>query len=234
MKASVILATYNEKENIVKLSRAIMKIMRKAKIDYEIIVVDDNSPDRTANAARKAFGKNKKIKLIIRKNERGLGTAVGRGVKEANGNVIVFMDTDFSHNPEQIPELVKLTNKYDIVNASRYEKGGGFNTKIYRKIATKIMKIYISLLLQLNINDYTNGFFAARKVIIDKLEHERIFYGYGDYYFRFFYAASKKGARIKEIPTYYKFRKEGQSKTNILNHGIQYALAAIKLRLGLY
>lgn len=232
MKTSVILATYKERDNIVKLIDAILKSFKKRKMEVEAIVVDDNSPDGTAEAVRKAYGKNKRVKLIVRKDEKGLGTAVGRGVKEATGEVIVFMDTDFSHDPSQIPSMVKLTDKYEIVSGSRYEKGGGLETKGYRKIAANIMRIYISLVLQLRIKDYTNGFFAMRKSVLDKLNHNKIFYGYGDYYFRLYYYASKEGAKIKEVPAFYKFRKEGVSKTNIIKHGWQYIISAIKLRLG--
>ena len=230
MKASVVLATYKERGNIVKLIKTIFSEFKKNKMNCEVVVVDDNSPDGTADAVRKFFKKNKNVKLIVRKNERGLGTAVGRGIKESKGDVIVLMDSDFSHDPKQIPHMAKLTDKYEIVSGSRYEKGGGLNTKFYRKLAASIMRIYITLLLQMKIKDYTNGFIAIRKSVLNKLDHSKIFYGYGDYYFRLYYFASKKGARIKEVPAYYKFREKGQSKTNILKHGMQYALAAIKLR----
>lgn len=234
LNASIILATYNEKENIVKLIKELLKICKDNKLNTEIIVVDDNSPDGTAQAVKKAFLRNKKVKLIVRKNERGLGTAVGTSVKKATGNVILFMDADFSHDPKDAPRLIKLTKDYDIVSGSRHMKGGGMKSTPYRKFASlagKLAgKLYIGLILGLNITDYTNGYFAIRKSILDKLDPKKIFYGYGDYYFRLFYYAIKKGAQIKEIPVFYKLRESGESKTNFLNHGMQYIVAGLKLR----
>lgn len=233
MKVSVILATYKEKENIAKLISAILNAFRHEKNVCEIIVVDDNSPDGTAEAVRKAYGRNKKVRLIVRKDEKGLGTAVRRGVEESKGDAIVFMDSDFSHDPNQIPEMARLVDKHGIVSGSRYEKGGGIETSFYRKMATKMMKLYMNVILRLNIKDYTNGFFIVKRSVLEKLDYERIFYGYGDYYFRLYYYASKKGIKIKEIPTHYKFREEGVSKTNIIKHGWQYITSALKLRLGI-
>lgn len=234
MKASIVLATYKEKENIVKLIKSILESCKKEKINCEIIVVDDNSPDGTADAVRKAYGKNKSVKLIVRTNEKGLGTAVGRGVKESIGDVVVFMDSDFSHDPKEIPKLIKLIKKYDIVNGSRHIKGGGMQSTGLRKIASKAARIagtlYIGLVLGVKLTDYTNGYFVVRKSILNKLNQKKIFHGYGDYYFRLFYHAKKKGATIREIPVHYKFREEGESKTNFLKHGMQYALAGLKLR----
>ncbi len=237
MKVSVILATYKEKDNIVKLVNSLLKVLKKSKLTPEIIIVDDNSPDGTAQAVRKAYGKNKNVKLIVRKNEKGLGTAVGRGVKEATGDVVVFMDSDFSHAPEEIPKMVKLTKDYDIVNGSRHLKGGGMRSTGFRKFASKAARLagtlYIGFILGVRLTDYTNGYFVVKKSLLDKLTIEKIFYGYGDYYFRLFYHAKKKGATIKEIPVFYKFREEGESKTNFLKHGLQYAIAGFKLRFSL-
>lgn len=236
MKASIILATYNEKGNIIKLIRDILDNCKREQINCEIIIVDDNSPDGTAAAVKKSFRTDKRVKLILRKNERGLGTAVGRGVREASGDVLVFMDADFSHDPEDIPKLVKLTKDHDIVNGSRHIKGGGMESTPFRKFASlagkSSGKLYMGLILGLNITDYTNGFFAARKSVIDKLNSDKIFYGYGDYYFRLFYHAKNNGSTIKEIPVFYKFREEGESKTNFLKHGFQYMKEGLKLRFG--
>ncbi len=230
MKISVVLATYKEKENITKLISAILKTCKKNSISCEVIIVDDNSPDGTADVVRKSFAKNKNVKLIVRKDERGLGTAVGRGIKASTGDVVIFMDSDFSHEPELIPEIMKKIKDYDIVNGSRYLKGGGLETKFYRKLLANIMRIYMTIVLQLNITDYTNGYIAIRRSILDKLDQRNIFYGYGDYYFRLFYRAMEKGASIAEVPSHYRFREGGESKTHLLKHGWQYIREALKLR----
>lgn len=233
MKVSIVLATFKEKDNIVKLIKSILENCEKEKINCEIIVVDDNSPDGTADAVRKSYSKNKNVKLIVRTNEKGLGTAVGRGVKESTGDVLVFMDSDFSHDPADIPKMAKLTKDYEIVNGSRHMKGGYIKTTWFRKLATFLLRIYMSTILQLNITDYTNGYIVIKKSVLNKLDIDKIFYGYGDYYFRlFFYSVKKTGARIKEVPVHYKFREAGESKTNFIKHGWQYATAALKLRFG--
>lgn len=233
MKASIVLATYNERNNVVRLIKSLMKECSANKIDCEIIVVDDNSPDGTADVVRKEFSKNKNVKLIVRKNERGLGSAAGRGASEASGEIVVFMDCDFSHNPKDVPRLIKLTRDYEIVNGSRHMKGGGIESTPIRKLASLAGKLagrlYIGLILGIYITDYTNGFFAVRKEILDKLDYSKIFYGYGDYYFRLFYYAVRRGAEIKEVPVFYKFREDGESKTNFLKHGFGYALAGFRL-----
>ncbi len=232
MKVSVVLGTYKEKENIVKLIRVILETCKKDSLPCEVIVVDDNSPDGTADVVRKSFGKNKNVKLIVRTNERGLGTAVGRGVEAATGDVVVFMDSDFSHDPKLIPEMVRWTEKYEVVNGSRYLKGGGLETKGYRKLVAKIAKLCMTVILGLHITDYTNGYIVIRRSVLDRLDRKDIFYGYGDYYFRLFYRAVEQGARIKEVPSYYKFREGGESKTRIIKHGWQYLREALKLRFG--
>lgn len=234
MKASIILATYKEKENIVKLIKSLLDNCKKGKINCEIIVVDDNSPDGTSDVVKKSYGKNKNVKLIVRKNEKGLGTAVGRGVKEAAGDVLIFMDSDFSHDPKEIPTMVRLAKKYEVISGSRHIRKGLIKTTFFRKLATILLRIYMTLVLQLNITDYTNGYILIRRETLNKLDADKIFYGYGDYYFRLFYHAKKKaGAKIKEVPAYYKFREAGESKTNFIKHGWQYASAAIKLRFNI-
>ena len=213
-----------------------MNNCKKNKISCEIIVVDDNSPDGTADAVKKAYGKNKQVKLIVRINEKGLGTAVGRGVKESRGDVIVFMDTAFSHDPKDISKLINGTEKYDIVSGSRHMKGGGMQSSVHRKFASLAGrfagKLYLDMMLKVRLTDYTNGYFAVRRSVLKKLNNEKIFYGYGDYYFRLFYYANKQGAYIKEIPVFYKFREHGESKTNFISHGWQYIKAGLNLRFG--
>lgn len=231
MKASIILATYKEKENITKLIKALLEACKKAKITPEIIVVDDNSPDGTAKAVEKEYSKNKKVKIIVRKNERGLATAIRRGIEESKEDILVFMDTDFSHNPNLVPKLIKLTKDKDIVSGSRYVKGGDLQTDLHRNIITILEQLYVRFMIGYNITDYTLGFLAIRKSLLNKLNLDKIFYGYGDYCIRLFhYTSKKKNTKILEIPATYKIREEGESKTNIIKHSFQYFFEVLKLR----
>jgi dolichol-phosphate mannosyltransferase len=231
MRTSVVLATYKEKENLVRLIKAIFNAFKKNDLACDIVVVDDNSPDGTADSVRKAFGSDSRVKVIVRTEEKGLATAIRRGIDESEGDVLVFMDTDFSHDPNLIPKMVKLTKGYDIVSGSRYVQGGGIQSKWYRTLTTTAMEMYIRIMLGLKVKDYTNGFLAVRRSLLNKLNLDKIFYGYGDYCIRLFYHSLKKGAHILEIPAVYKFREEGVSKTNVLKHGIQYGLEVLKLKI---
>jgi dolichol-phosphate mannosyltransferase len=230
MKASIILATYKEKENIVSLIKALFDACKKEKIQCEIIVVDDNSPDHTADAVKKEYGKNKRVKLIVRKNERGLATAILRGIRESKHDTVVFMDTDFSHDPKLVPKLIKLTKKYDIASGSRYVKDGKLKTDFHRTVITFLEQFYVRFMIGSSITDYTLGFLAIKKSLLNNLDLDKIFYGYGDYCIRLFHHAKKSNAQILEIPAIYKNREQGESKTKVIKHSIQYFFEVLKLR----
>ena len=119
---SMIIPTYNEKENIEQIIERIFKVYDDNKIDGEVIVVDDNSPDGTWKIVQDM--KNPKYKLIRRIDEKGLASALARGIAEAKGNIIVWLDCDLGIPPEDIPRLVEKLDKYDVVIGSRYVKGG--------------------------------------------------------------------------------------------------------------
>ncbi len=122
-KISILLPTYNECENIIPLIQRTLKAISQEK---EIIVIDDNSPDGTAVLVEQHFKNNPAVRLIIRKNERGLCSAVQREINEAAGNIIAWMDCDLSMPPEKLPELLDkiIKEDYDAAVGSRYAKGG--------------------------------------------------------------------------------------------------------------
>lgn len=228
---SVILPTYNERENAVKLSKSILKICK----DCEIIIVDDNSPDGTAENFKANFYKDKKARMIERKNERGLATAIKDGIKNSKGDIIILMDVDFSHDPQTIPLMIKeiKENDYDIVLGSRYISNARLKSKIHRRITTWMMETFIQTVLKLGIKDITNGYIAVKKDLLKQLNFDKIFYGYGDYAIRLLFYSKKKGAKIKEVPSNYRYRTSGQTKTKLLRMGLQYGLAVLKLRFGI-
>ncbi|MBI2549567.1 glycosyltransferase [Candidatus Woesearchaeota archaeon] len=231
LKASVVLATYNERENIVPLISAIIKNLSKNKLDYDIVVVDDSSPDGTSEAVRKAYSKNKKVRLIIRQ-ERGLATALRRGVEESKGDVILMMDTDFSHSPEQVSELVRLADDAGASNGSRFVRGGRFIAQLYRQLGTYLIQLFARIILWVPVTDFTNGFVAVKAEHFRKLNLNKVFFGYGDYCIRLFYYLHSTGVRIAEIPSTYKPRVSGKSKTNEIVTALSYILKVIRLRFG--
>ena len=128
MDLSIILPTYNEKNNINILIKKILEILNDVE-NKEIIVVDDNSPDGTYLYCKKEFEKNNQIKLILRQNNRGLANSIGDGIKVSKGKNIIIMDTDLSHDPKLITQIINLNKDYDIVSCSRYCEGGSMGNK---------------------------------------------------------------------------------------------------------
>lgn len=228
---SVILPTYNERDSIVDLIKEIEDVFSAQAIDYEVIVVDDNSPDGTSLIVKENFSENNRIKLIVRKQERGLASAIKTGLLKAVGEVIVFMDTDFNHDPEDIPRLLKYSKDFDFIVGSRYVSGGGMMTSRFRYFGSYLFNLMVRIILFMPVRDNLSGFLAFKRGVIKGFDLERIFYGYGDYCIRLLYLARNKGLKIKEVPVVYKLRKGGESKTRLLQHLFDYLLTVLKLRL---
>lgn len=227
---SVIVPTYNEKGNLSQLVEEIIRYIDHT--DYEVVIVDDNSPDGTWQVANKLAKENKRIKSIVRKNEKGLATAIKRGIDESKGEIIVILDTDFSHPPKDIARLVREIKGQDMILCSRYVKGGGMKYHKHRYFLSAILNLAIQGILNSKIKDLTNGFFAIRRSTLYKLDMDYIFTGYGDFFFKLAYLMKKlKGAKIKEIPFVYEPRRYGKSKTDVFDVGMSYLLQAFKVRL---
>lgn len=205
---SIVVPTFNERENINNLFTRIDSSMKNIK--YEIIVVDDNSPDGTIDEVNKLSGRYH-AKLIVRKEEKGLASAVAEGFKYARGNILVVLDADLQHPPEKIPNMIDEINKgADIVVGSRYEDGKGFGDfNPIRKIISKGANFFARILFHRlsNIKDIQSGFFALKKEVIDGVKLDPIGYKIlleilivGNYY------------DTKEIAFIFEKRKNGYSK----------------------
>ena len=135
MNLSVILPTYNERDSISSLITEIYEILEAQPLSFEIIIVDDNSPDGTYREILKEWDGNPKIKALLRKNEKGLATAILHGIRQSEGKKVIVMDTDFNHPPKLIPLLVNITDYFEIASGSRYVIGGGMETSRFRQAA---------------------------------------------------------------------------------------------------
>ncbi len=172
-KLSLIIPTFNEKDNIAPLIERIHQVLSVC--DYEIILVDDNSRDGTIDIASGLVSRYP-VKLFVRRGERGLATAVIHGIKQASGNIIGVMDADLQHPPEVLPSLLKaMENGADMVFASRYVEGGGCpNWGLFRKIVSKVALKISHLLLPSSrrVKDPMSGFFMFRRenVAADRLK----------------------------------------------------------------
>jgi glycosyltransferase involved in cell wall biosynthesis len=225
---SIILPSYNEAVALPQLAGSILEIFRNRLpgYDYEIVIIDDNSTDGTAEAIRVGFGSEEKVRLIVRTDERGLASAVLRGIQEAKMEYVVVMDSDFNHPPEKIVDLVKKIPDYDLICYSRYVKGGGMNTDnwFFRYWGSRIYNKFLQLYLGLPTNDNLSGFFIARKKDIQKLPTGTIFNGYGEFYFGVLYFMNKicHSFRLLQLPVIYERRKGGESKTKFSPLMIKY------------
>lgn len=232
-KTSIILPTYNERDNILELVQAIHSHLEPEGFNYEVVIVDDDSPDGTADVVRTAFGDDSRVKLHVRTQERGLATALRYGAEHCDGEVLVFMDTDFNHDPAVIPQLVKFLEYYDVVIGSRFVMRGGMEDST-RYAFSFIYNLGLRFLFGTRVWDNLSGFFAIYRDKLMELELGHIFYGYGDYFIRLLMVGWRRGWRMLEIPVFYRLRMHGHSKTQFLNIFTQYTVAILKLRLKLW
>jgi len=225
-KISVILPTYNEKGNIVKL----IKLIKKYLLNYEkeILVVDDSSPDGTSDEVSKHFYNDQEVKIVIRKENKGLANSILDGIKQSAYNLIAVMDTDFNHDPAELELMVKLIRYTDIVVGARFVYGGGMYSAM-RYYLSFAYNIFMRLLLGTRLNDNLSGFFIIKRSKLEKLNLKEIFYGYGDYFFRLLFFAQLVKLKIIEVPVYYRKRVYGKSKTNVPKIFYNYTIQMFKL-----
>jgi len=229
MKVSVILPTYNESGNIINLLQEIITIIPE-NYDYELIVVDDNSPDQTYQIVKDAFTQNPKVIPIKRTKDRGLGKSIRTGIERVTGDQIIVMDTDFTHDPVEIPRLLHVSQIYDIVIGSRFSPGGQMQNRMHY-IASWLYNGLLRIVLRTQVQDNLGGFFIIHTSKLEELPYDLIFYGYGDYFFRLLHYAQRHNMTIVEIPANYTSRKQGYSKSNYLKMLFRYTNAMIALRL---
>lgn len=243
---SVILPTYNERDNICDLVDAIQRNLAGGAWRYELIVVDDDSPDGTADAVRGRYGMlptgegvaaldgsgEGRVRLIVRTENRGLAASVWEGLVRSRGETLVVMDTDFNHDPALIPQMVALLHYYDLVIGSRFVMRGGMEDVLRYRLSF-LYNLFIRVLFQTQIQDHLSGFFAVRRERISQLNPvaSRIFYGYGDYFIRLLTVAWRRGWNILEVPVFYILRRHGDSKTGFWRIFRDYTTAVLRLRL---
>jgi len=214
MKTIVVVPTYNELENV----EALVKAIGQSLPDTHILIVDDNSPDGTAQAVKEIMRSNKKLHLMERSGKMGLGTAYCDGFSWAldkGFDAIFEMDADFSHDPQDLPRLLAELNEYDLVIGSRYSTGVNVvNWPLSRLILSYGANIYTQIITGLPIKDATGGFKCFRASALRKIELSYIrTNGYG-FQIEMNYRIWKSGGKIKEIPIIFIDRRSGVSKMN--------------------
>jgi len=223
-RVSIIIPTYNEKENISKLIPAIEDTFSSSKIDGEIIIVDDNSPDGTAALVSSLQRRYFNLQLIVRPGKLGLSTAVIEGFKAASGGILGAMDADFSHPVNKIPELVSpiLAGSADITVGSRYVEGGSITQWPLLRRVTSQGAVLLARPLT-SVKDPVAGFFFFRKEVIDGVVLSPVG-------FKILLEILVRGnySKVKEIPVSFTDREGGKSKLNTKEY-VDYIKHCIRL-----
>ena len=218
MNIVIIIPTYNERENIIKLIPIIYQIFRKTEGNWSILIVDDNSPDGTWQVVEELQQKYQSLYLLRRSEKKGLGSAYRAGFKYAldtlNIDVIFEMDADLSHNPRLLPSFLEMIDRgYDVVVGSRYIKGGGtINWPMTRRIISLGANMIANILLGLHMKDVTSGYRCYRKWVIEKINISSITSEGYAFQEEMLYRAKKVNARLGETPILFINRQIGQSK----------------------
>ena len=209
-KLSIVIPTYNERDNITPLVTSLHRVLEKS--DYEIIIVDDNSRDGTFDVAT-ALSRDYPLKLFVRKDKRGLSSAVVDGFSFSSGETIVVMDGDLQHPAETIPELLQeLDSGVDLTIASRYVEGGGCeNWSTFRNMNSKVAIFLSHLLLPetRRVRDPMSGFFALRRSVVAGADLNPL-----GYKILLEILMMGRYIRVAEVPFTFKCRKGGESKLN--------------------
>lgn len=214
MRKLVIIPTYNEKENIENIINAVFAM----KQDFSVLVVDDSSPDGTADIVRELRKEHSDLHLTIRKTKDGLGKAYIHGFKWAlqNGYDYIFeMDADFSHNPNDLPKLYEAALQGDMSVGSRYCKGVNVvNWPMSRILLSYFASKYVRFILGIPVFDTTAGFVCFSKKVLESINLDEIkMTGYG-FQVEMKYRAFRKGFKIVEVPIIFTDRTQGESKMN--------------------
>jgi len=228
-QVSIILATYNERENILDTIQGIFTHIQQS---VEVIVVDDDSPDGTWHVAGSL--NDPRVKVIRRVSTRGLASAFNRGIIESRGQIVGWMDADTCMPPALLPVMIEKLTDYDIVIGSRYAPGGVDDRSRLRVLSSRLINGLATQVLGYGIKDYDSGFVVLHRHVFDRVSV--IPTGYGAYFIEFLYTCRRKGLTVYELPFHFSDRAKGISKSapslyRFFTTGMQYVLRIFKARL---
>ena len=211
-KVYVVLPTYNERQNISGIIDRLLAIDP----DLAVLVVDDNSPDGTAECVETLAASQKRIHLMRRPAKLGLGSAYIEGFKralDAGAQYVIQMDADFSHDPGYIPEFLQKIAECDVVIGSRYVRGVNVvNWPIQRLLLSYLANVYTKVITGLPINDATSGFKCFRREVLEAIDLDKIISDGYCFQIEMNFRAWRKGFRIVEVPIVFVDRHSGTSK----------------------
>jgi len=210
VNAVVCLPTYNEKENLERMVRAL------GEHGVRVLVIDDNSPDGTGEIADRLAAELDYVSVLHRPHKEGLGPAYLAGFKrllEGDADLILEMDCDFSHDPNDVPRLIAAAADADLVLGSRYVEGGRVgNWGLLRRFISRGGSLYAQVLLGLRVRDLTGGFKCYRRAVLEALPLDEIHSRGYAFQIETTYRAIRRGFRVREVPIAFVDRAEGGSK----------------------
>jgi dolichol-phosphate mannosyltransferase len=221
----VVLPTFNEAENIAEVLRR----LRAAAPGADVMVVDDSSPDGTADVAKAAGHELGRVDVVVRPGKAGLGSAYRHGFREglaAGYDVLVEMDSDLSHDPAALPSLLRAVEEgADLAIGSRYVPGGSIpHWPIHRRALSRWGNRYAAVALRMAVSDSTSGFRAYRASALARIDLDRVRAdGYG-FQIEMAYRVAEVGGRIAEVPIEFRDRERGTSKMSFTIVGEALAL----------
>lgn len=211
----IVIPTYNEIENI----EVILKKVFTLELGVDILIVDDNSPDKTYEKVQELIDADtyaKQLHLMIRENKEGLGKAYVAGFKwclERDYAYIIEMDADLSHDPKYLPSFIENIKEYDLVIGSRYIKGGGVvNWSLLRKFISFGGSTYARTILGINLKDVTGGFKCFKREVLEAIDLDNIMSAGYAFQIEMNYRTILKGFKVKEVPIIFEDRVAGKSK----------------------
>ncbi len=212
-KSLVIIPTYNERNNIVKVCEKVLALEEA----FDILIVDDNSPDETGDLADDLAKRNKEVHVLHGEKKTGIGIAYIKGFKwglERGYEYFFEMDADFSHSPDDLVRLLNEMNDCDLCIGSRYIEGGGtINWPVWRMFISKFAaRYYTRMITGMPIHDTTSGFKCFRRSVLEAIDLDAIHSQGYSFQIEMHYRTWKRGFRIKEIPIIFTDRQQGLSK----------------------
>jgi dolichol-phosphate mannosyltransferase len=213
MRTVICLPTYNERENVEPMVRALHALDLE---DLHVLIIDDNSPDGTGTIADRLAAEDDHVHVLHRERKEGLGPAYLAGFHRAlelGADLIFELDCDFSHDPADVPRLAAATQNADLVLGSRYAEGGGTrNWGFVRRFVSRGGSLYAQVLLQLRLRDLTGGFKCYRRKVLETIDLDGISsLGYA-FQIETTYRALRAGFRVVEVPITFSDREVGGSK----------------------
>jgi len=214
--AWLILPTYNEAQNIEPLVRAALPQLEGTGLAHTILVVDDGSPDGTGQVADRLAAELEAVRVLHRKRKEGLGRAYLAGFALAlseGAELVLEMDSDFSHDPADVPRLIAAADAADLVLGSRYMPGGGIaNWGIVRRVLSRGGSAYARIVLGVPVRDLTGGFKCFNRSVLETIDLDTVHAdGYG-FQIELSYRAVQAGFSVTEVPILFRERRVGQSK----------------------